>query len=104
VDLYFIILKKRRQKLTLRVKQKTTINKIVAISFCSTLALVGGILLFNFLNSENAKANQGEIIQVQEQVFSNDWCLSAPQIRAAHAPSPNSIQVQSIKTTPETNN
>ncbi len=88
--------------LNLRTRQKIKYRIIIAWGFGTMLVITGFVLFFNFWNPENVRANQGEIIQVEEQIFSTEMALPAPEIKSSHAPSSNAILVQPIKQIPKT--
>ncbi len=88
--------------LNLRSRQKIKYRIIIAWGFGTVLVISGFVLFFNFFNSENVTANQGEIIQVEEQIFTTEMALPAPEIKSSHALSANAILVQPIKHTPPT--
>jgi hypothetical protein len=88
--------------LNIRTRQKIKYRIIIAWGLGTVLIISGFILFFNFWNPENVRANQGEIIQVEEQIFTTEMALPGPEIKSSHAPSSNAILVQPIKHTPPT--
>jgi hypothetical protein len=62
--------------------------------------IIGLALFFNFWNPGNVRANQGEIIQVEEQIFTTEMSLPSPEVKFNHAPSSHAILKQQIKQIP----
>lgn len=84
--------KKLRNRL--KGQQKLSLKVIVFFSVCSSLIVIILVSFFNITSVLNSKANNIEVIQIDEQVFSNELSLPKPQINLQKKTGPNSVLIQ----------
>ena len=82
---------------SLRGQQKQDIRLIVFVSCFGVTIIVLITLLLNFSSVHNVKAKDVDILQVEEQVFSNDMSIPAPRINGGKIGGPNTIYIQQKK-------
>ena len=87
---------------SIRVRQKVKYKKLLLLGFCSILTLISFVIIINLWNTGNVMANQGEIIQVDEQIFTTEMSLPSPDIKFNHVPSSHAVLKQQIKNTSNT--
>ena len=87
---------------TIRVRQKIKYRKLLLFGFCSIFIVSSFVVIINLWNTGNVMANQGEIIQVDEQIFTTEMSLPSPDIKFNQVPSSHAVLKQQIKNTPNT--
>ena len=80
-----------------RGRQKQDFKLIVFVSTCGVAIIVLFTVLINFSSVHKVKAKDTEIIQVEEQIFSNEMSIPAPVLNGGKIAGPNTIFIQQKK-------
>ena len=87
---------KRGNKISHRTRQKQKfVMKIFGVTAVfSCIAIIKFTALFSFLGAGNAKANDVDIRQVEQQVFSTEMEIEKPELKSGIRPTKNTIFIQ----------
>jgi hypothetical protein len=77
-----------------RQKQKFALKVMTGFTILTAGMLIRFTTLFNGVGIQDAKAGAVNVIQVDEQVFTNEMSVAKPEFRSDKLPGPHTIQIQ----------
>jgi hypothetical protein len=89
----------RKIRNSVRGRQKQDIKLIVFISTCGVAIIVLFTTLLNFSSVHKAKAQDFEIRQLEEQIFTTEMSIPSPVINGGKKANSNTIFIQQRKQT-----
>ena len=92
---------KRKLRPSIKTRQKLEYKMIIIFSTCGAAVLLMLTTILNFSYVHRVKAKDFEIIQAEEQIFTTEMSLPAPQINYRKNAGPNTIFIKKRKQLPD---